>query len=216
MASRDSHLCLFKLFRSNDDLAAGASVGISTLAGTGGGGAGLALSACSSSSSWMLRFLNACGMRLTRISRRVRRPCACMAYCARSLRARSVTVTREYECARHGLGVGCLLSSWRLSTSACFCACVIPATTSVGFRSGACECACSSALFDMVAVVGGGREGMVSLEVDARVGFARLGGILVLVMLNELEFCGMLCAYVVSFRVYAWLSYTQDVLTTQS
>ena len=39
----------------------------------------------------MFRFRKPCGIRLTRISRRVRRPCACIAYCARSLRARSVT-----------------------------------------------------------------------------------------------------------------------------
>lgn len=36
----------------------------------------------------------ACGIRLIRISRRDRSPCACSAYCARSFLALSVTETR--------------------------------------------------------------------------------------------------------------------------
>ena len=50
------------------------------------------LSAYFSSRSPMFVFRNAIGIRLTRISIRVRSPCACSIYCARSFLARSVTV----------------------------------------------------------------------------------------------------------------------------
>lgn len=46
---------------------------------------------CLSARSPIFAFLNDMGMRLTRISIRVRRPCAWRLYCARSFRARSVT-----------------------------------------------------------------------------------------------------------------------------
>lgn len=69
--------------------------------------AGLACSMYLSTSSCMLTFLNAGEILFTRISSRDRSPWACSAYCARSLRARSVT------------------SSCRLSINACFCASVI-------------------------------------------------------------------------------------------
>lgn len=64
----------------------------------GGGGAGLDFAARSSTSSCMFLFLMACGILLTRISRRVRRLCACNAACDLSLRARSATThTRQYS-----------------------------------------------------------------------------------------------------------------------
>lgn len=52
----------------------------------------LAVSPCLRIKSSIFTFLNDIGIRLTRISIRVRKPCACKAYCARSFRARSVTV----------------------------------------------------------------------------------------------------------------------------
>jgi hypothetical protein len=64
------------------------------MTGMGAAVAGFARAFCSSRSSCIVRFRSACGIRLMRISRRVRRPCACSAYCVRSLRARSVTVRR--------------------------------------------------------------------------------------------------------------------------
>ena len=62
-----------------------------SFAGTGGAAFGSSFAACSSTKSCIFLFLSAVGMRLTRISSRDRRPCACRAYWARSLRARSVT-----------------------------------------------------------------------------------------------------------------------------
>lgn len=103
-----------------------------SFAGTGGGradcktekeDAGLAC-LCLSARSPIFAFLNDMGMRLTRISMRVRRPCAWRLYCARNFRARSVTMNAL------ALGSGLLstisddqddvLSSWRLSMRACF------------------------------------------------------------------------------------------------
>ena len=55
----------------------------------------LAAVLCFSSSSPMLIFLRATGIRLTRRSIRDRRSCAWSAYCARSLRA--LSVTGEYQ-----------------------------------------------------------------------------------------------------------------------
>lgn len=55
------------------------------------GGSGFGCSLCFSTSCLMFVILKACGILLTRISSRARSPCACRAYCARSLRARSVT-----------------------------------------------------------------------------------------------------------------------------
>lgn len=102
-----AHLCRFKLFRVGASTGLAARAGdASFLAGTGGAGAGLALSACSSSKSCIFRLRNACGMRLTRSSRRARRPCACNAYCARSLRARSVTARRVNEAYLEGVLIG--------------------------------------------------------------------------------------------------------------
>jgi len=49
-------------------------------------------SECFSNSSPIDIFLNATGILLTRISNRIRSPCACKAYWARSFRARSVTI----------------------------------------------------------------------------------------------------------------------------
>lgn len=48
---------------------------------------------CFANSSPMFALRNAIGIRLTLISIRVRIPCAWRLYCARSLRARSVTVS---------------------------------------------------------------------------------------------------------------------------
>lgn len=53
-----------------------------------------------SASSPILALRSAMGMRLTRISIRVRRPCACKLYCARNFRARSVTIDALDEIAR--------------------------------------------------------------------------------------------------------------------
>lgn len=63
-------------------------------------------------------------MRLTRISRRDRRPCARRPYCERSFRARSVTI----EAVSHApvsAHQGAVLSSCRLSMRACFCVSVM-------------------------------------------------------------------------------------------
>lgn len=92
-----AYLRLFRLFLGTSSSTASCRFSSALLCTrTGGAGFGFAFSACSSSNSWIFRFLNACGIRLTRISRRDRSPCACKAYCARSLRARSVTVqTRQ-------------------------------------------------------------------------------------------------------------------------
>lgn len=60
--------------------------------------------------------------------------------------------------------------------SACFCACVIPVALFAGLRSGVCA---SSAVFVGIITVGGaGKDGIASLEVEveARVAFARFGG----------------------------------------
>lgn len=65
------------------------------------------LRAPSSNSSPIVRFLSARGIRLTRISNRMRRLCACNEYWARSFRARSV------------------ISSCKLSMMAWRCACVM-------------------------------------------------------------------------------------------
>jgi hypothetical protein len=67
------------------------AAGILAVIGTGAVGAGFVRTPCSSTSSCMVRFRSACGIRLMRISSRVRNPCACKAYWVRSLRARSVT-----------------------------------------------------------------------------------------------------------------------------
>ena len=84
---RYTYLDLFKLFRGSLFSCWRSSCAIAT----GSTGFGFVLSACSSNKSCIFLFLSACGIRLTRISRRDRRPCACKAYCARSFRARSVT-----------------------------------------------------------------------------------------------------------------------------
>lgn len=63
---------------------------------------------CFSISSPMFTFRRLVGILFTRISIRVRRLCACSAYCALNFLARSVT------------------SSWRLSIRACFCEAVMP------------------------------------------------------------------------------------------
>jgi hypothetical protein len=94
---------------------------------------------CSSINSWIFLFRTAWGMRLTRISSRVRIPCACNAYCARNLRARSVTADASVEVRRDVCVCVCvflLLSSCRLSINACFCACVMPAILFAGLRCG--------------------------------------------------------------------------------
>lgn len=54
-------------------------------------GAGLCCWTCLSTISCIFVFLRDVGMRLMRMSKRLRSPCACNAYWARSLRARSVT-----------------------------------------------------------------------------------------------------------------------------
>lgn len=123
---------------------AGASTGIGAMSSPP-----LGASACSSylfMSSRMFVFRSGCGIRFTRISSRDRRPCAWRAYCARSLRARSVTValvrhafsSQERASSRSGWGSsqGNVLSSCKLSISACFCAAVIIATCRDGLRSG--------------------------------------------------------------------------------
>jgi len=59
--------------------------------------------------------------------------------------------------------------------SACFCACVMPTDCFAGLRSGVCAC---SSFFVGIVVGGAGKDGFTSLEeVDARVAFARFGGI---------------------------------------
>lgn len=55
----------------------------------------LAALECLSNNSPIVMFLNDVGMRFTRSSIRVCRLCAWSAYCARSLRARSVTFLRQ-------------------------------------------------------------------------------------------------------------------------
>lgn len=64
------------------------------------------------------------GTRFILISSRDRKPCAWRAYCARSLRARSVTVARVRRSATCLFDIN-LLSNCRLSITACFFAAVI-------------------------------------------------------------------------------------------
>lgn len=82
---------------------------------------------------------------------------------------------------------------------ACFCACEIPpAALFAGLRSGV---RCSSSAWMGMFVEGGGKCGVGSLEGgDARVAFARLGGIVYVVL--RASFDTVLCAFNWMLRFY--------------
>lgn len=101
------------------------------MAGTGGGRPpAIRFCSCSmylTSKSPILIFRSDVGILLTRISIRDRRPCAWRLYCARSLRARSVTAQHVSMRRRPHGGMGVNKpSSCRLSIRACFCCTLIP------------------------------------------------------------------------------------------
>lgn len=79
---------------------------------------------CFSSNSPILAFRSATGIRFMRLSIRDRRSCAWRAYCARSLRARSVTAPCVSRWRIQSIEKT-ILSSCKLSIRACFCLRVI-------------------------------------------------------------------------------------------
>ena len=88
-----THLILFKLFRFGtlSSLSLSSSTAIAEAGGSRSSRSARSLASCSSSNSCIFLFLNATGIRLMRRSNCDRKACACSAYVARSLRARSVT-----------------------------------------------------------------------------------------------------------------------------